>query len=624
MLAHRGPDDQGILTRGQIGLGHRRLSILDLSQAGHQPMGNSDGSIWIVLNGEIYNFLALRRELQQHGYHFRSHTDTEVLLYLYESEGTACLQKLHGMFAFAIWDAREQMLFLARDRAGQKPLVYSVRSDCFLFASEIKALLQDPDVEREVDPLAVHYYLSYQYVPAPLSAFKGIAKLPPAHYLLVRNGKISIHRYWRLEYLPKFPATGARQRQAVRTRLCEELENSVRLRLISDVPLGAFLSGGIDSSAIVALMSRCLERPVKTFSIGFAEKIYNELPFARQVAEYYQTDHTEFYVKPDAVAVLPKLVWYYNEPYADSSAIPTYYVSKLARQHVTVALNGDGGDENFAGYERYIANLLSQRLRKFCPAPLLKMMLTLAMLMPHGHRRTNFFWRLKRFLDGCVASPEESNARWLWHYQPESKRQLYTTDFAATVCDSDPLLLLWHRYREVESVDLLDKLLYTDVMMYLPEDLLVKVDIASMANSLEARSPFLDHRLMEFAARLPTGEKLARRWGRYRTKHILKQSFRDILPTKILHRSKRGFAVPIDYWLRNELESMAWDTLLAPGSIARGYFQRSFIEMILREHRAQKWNWHHQIYNLLMLELWHRQFIDANDICSQAVFTNSF
>jgi len=351
VLAHRGPDDGGVYHDGPIGLAHRRLSIIDLSPAGHQPMSNPSGTLWITFNGEIYNFLELRGELEHDGATFRSKTDTEVILALYERHGAECLRYLRGMFAFAIWDGQTRTLFLARDRLGKKPLYYYQDAKQFLFASEPKGILQDPEVPVEPDLEAIHHYLTYGYIPSPYSAFKGFRKIPPAHYLIIREGRVHLERYWQLRYHPKLQMTEAELREELLTRLRE----AVRLRMISDVPLGAFLSGGIDSSTVVALMSECSSGPVKTFSIGFEEERYNELPYARLVAERYGTDHHEFVVKPEAIKILPELVWHYNEPYADSSAIPTYYLSKMTREHVTVALNGDAGDENFAGYERYLA-----------------------------------------------------------------------------------------------------------------------------------------------------------------------------------------------------------------------------------------------------------------------------
>jgi asparagine synthase (glutamine-hydrolysing) len=603
VLAHRGPDDSGFFVKDGLGLGHRRLSVIDLSAAAHQPMGSDDGILWIVFNGEIYNFISLKEELLAKGHSFRSNSDTEVILHLYREEGTDCVKRLRGMFAFAIWDEREKSLFLARDRVGKKPLFYYHDQKSFVFGSEIKAILQDPSVPRKPDYSAIHHYLTWQCVPAPFSAFEGIRKLPPAHTLLLKGGRVEIQRYWKLDYLPKHSISF----EELKSEIVERLKEATRLRMISDVPLGAFLSGGVDSSAVVALMAGISTTPVKTFSIGFKESAYNELPFARMVAQRFGTDHTEFIVEPDAVEVLPKLVWHYNEPFADSSAIPSYYVAKMAREHVTVVLNGDGGDENFAGYSRYAANLFADRLSRFFPPQLAKLFLPLAMALPHGSDPTNFFWRLKRFLQEYVKSPELRNASWMSHFTPEMKKGLYTADFAGKVDTVAPWTLMVERFRETDAVDFTDKSLYADVMMYLPDDLLVKMDVATMASSLEARSPFLDHEFMEFVARIPAHYKLKG----MTTKHILKEAFRGILPDDVLFREKMGFAVPIDHWFRKELKEMAYDTLLDRRSRERGYFNYGYVKQILDEHVSGQWNWQHHIYNLLMLELWHRQFIDG-------------
>ncbi len=601
-LVHRGPDDSGIRISGNVGLGHRRLSIIDLSPQGHQPMCNEDGTVWIVYNGEIYNFLDLRPDLMAKGHTFRSRSDTETIIHLYEEYGTACLQYLRGMFAFAIWDERDKSLFIARDRIGKKPLYYYSDGKTFIFASEIKAILADERVERVPDHEAIHHYLTYQYVPSPWTAFRGIRKLPPAQYLILKNGEITLCRYWQLTYLPKH----AIKEKDLKHEILERLKEAVRIRLISEVPLGAFLSGGIDSSAIVAVMAGMMNEPVKTFSIGFREEAYNELKFARMVADKYKTDHTEFMVEPDAVDILPKLVWHYNEPFADPSAIPTYYVSKLAREHVTVILNGDGGDENFAGYARYALNAFSEKVRRFFSPALVRAMHPLFMLLPHGGNPNSFFWRLKRFSQVYVRSPELRNADMLCHFMAEMKSDLYTEAFRDEVSGTDSFDLLLAKFHEAGADNLLERTLYSDVMMYLPDALLVKVDVASMANSLEARSPFLDHELMEFVARVPAQLKLKG----MTTKHILKETLRGILPDEVLFREKMGFGVPLDYWFRNELKEMAFDTLLGQRAMERGYFNRDYVREILDDHVSRKWNWQYHIFNLLMLELWHREFID--------------
>ncbi len=605
VLAHRGPDDAGIYCDGPVGLAHRRLSIIDLSPAGHQPMSNEDGTIWIVFNGEIYNFQSLRPDLVRRGHRFRSNSDTEVIIHLYEEHGVECLRFLRGMFALAIWDGARRQLFLARDRLGKKPLSYQQDGAAFRFASEVKAILQDPDVQNRPNPAGISQYLTYGYVPGSGSAFQGIHKLPPGHYLTCCDGQVKVARYWRLR----------RDRKAQRSEAdwCQEivarLEEATRLRMISDVPLGAFLSGGIDSSAIVALMSRIATGPVKTFSIGFEEPEYDELRYARQVAERFQTDHHEFVVRPDAAAVLPRLAWHYDEPFADSSAVPTYYVAQMTRAHVTVALNGDAGDESFGGYDRYVANLLAASFDRWPGAGFLRHTIRWGLhLLPHGGTRTSLFYRGRRFLDGLTETPERRYARWFCQFYGDRKADLCTPEFLAAAGEVDALEVLLASYRESDAPDFGDATLGVDAGLYLPDDLLVKVDIASMAHSLEARSPFLDHEFMEFAATIPFELKVR---GRIK-KYILKQALAGLLPDQILHRPKMGFGVPIDHWLRHELREMAHDTLLSTRAVGRGYFRPGVIRRMLEDHARKKASWHYLLWTLLMLELWHRTYIDGD------------
>lgn len=606
VLRHRGPDDSGVFTDGNAGLGHRRLSIIDLSRAGRQPMANEDGSLQIVLNGEIYNYRELRPGLEARGHVFRSRTDTETVLHLYEELGPACVSQLRGMFAFAVWDSRRQELFLARDRAGKKPLSYALVDGGIIFASELKSLLKDPALRPEVDPEALHNFLTYQYVPGPQTIFAGVRKLPPAHTLLVRNGGVTIERYWRLSYRDKLRLPSE---EAYCERLREVFTEAVNIRLRSDVPLGAFLSGGVDSSATVAVMAGLLDRPVKTFSIGFEEKDFDELAWAAQVARRYGTEHTEFVVKPEAVKVLPTLIYHYDEPYADASAIPTYYVSRLTREHVTVALNGDGGDECFAGYERYFADALAHRYAKI-PKALREGLRRGAGLLPHRENRWCFTRRLKRFVNGIADSPARRYVRWLCFFSNDMKDDLYTAAFKSAMAGHDAVRLTENAYAETDAETLLEKQLYADVSMYLPYDLLVKVDIASMANSLEARSPFLDHRLMEFAASLPAGLKLRGRQGKY----ILKKAFEPLLPREVLYRRKMGFGVPINRWLRCDLREAAHDILLDRRSIGRGYFRHEAVAQLLSEHVAMRADHSYRLWALLWLELWHRMFVDKSEV----------
>lgn len=606
-IAHRGPDDAGVWTEGRAGLGHRRLSIVDLSPAGHQPMPSPSGTCWIAFNGEIYNFLELRAELEREGVTFRSRTDTEVILALYEREGIACLRRLRGMFAFALVDRERRKLFLVRDRIGVKPLCYHVDREGVSFASEIKALLQDPAVRGEPDPVAIHHYLTYQSVPAPMSAFRGVRKLPPAHYLEVSEGHIELHRYWKLSYAAPHAVKSVREERALEAELLHRLEEAVAVRMISDVPLGAFLSGGIDSSAVVALMARHSSGPVRTFSIGFDDDDYDELPYARQVAERFGTRHLEFVVKPQAAEILPRLVRQYDEPFADASAIPTWYVSQLAREHVTVALNGDGGDEDFAGYDRYAANAHAERLRLLTPLLGSRAFRAALDRLPHGAASTSTRWRIKRFVSQLARSPEARNAGWLAQFAPDLKAELYTPAFRSQTGLLEAEEWLYGRFRDSDAPDFLSAVLDADVQTYLPDTLCTKVDIASMAHALEARSPFLDHTLMEFAARIPMRLKL--RGGD--TKRILKRALRGLVPDAVLDRRKMGFNAPVDRWLRGELREMANDLLRSERARGRGWFRPEFVSRMLDEHDRGTRNWHVQIWNLMMLEAWQREFVDS-------------
>jgi asparagine synthase (glutamine-hydrolysing) len=603
-LAHRGPDDAGIYCVGAVGLAHRRLSIIDLSSAGHQPMTNEDGTVWIVFNGEIYNFPALRADLVRRGHRFRSRTDTEVILHLYEDEGPQCVQRLRGMFAIAIWDAPRRRLVLARDRLGKKPLCYQQDGTAFRFASEVKAILQDPQVEPRPDPSGIAQYLTYGCLSGQASAFQGVKKLPPAHYLVCENGRIETVRYWRLRRDRKERRSEAEWCEAILAHLTE----AVRLRLISDVPLGAFLSGGIDSSAIVALMSRVAGGSVKTFSIGFEEPEYDELAYARQVAARFQTEHHELVIRPDAIAILPKLAWHYDEPFADSSAVPTYCVAEMTRRYVTVALNGDAGDENFGGYDRYRANVLAGSFDRLPGAGLFRHAIRSSLrFLPRGGRRTSLLYRGRRFLGGLTETPERRYARWLCDFH-DDRAGLCTPELEAVSGGADPLEVILAAYRESDAPDFGDATLGVDAALYLPDDLLVKVDIASMAHSLEARSPFLDHLFMEFAATIPFDLKVR---GRVK-KYILKRALAGLLPEPILQRPKMGFGVPIDHWLRHELRELAYETLLGPAAAGRGYFRQEAVKRLLDEHMRGRGSRHNLLWKLLMLELWHRTYIDGD------------
>ena len=564
-------------------------------------MSTQDQTLWVTFNGEIYNFQDLRARLSSLGHRFHTQTDTEVILAAYRQYGVDCLQHLHGMFAFALWDEAAGTLLLARDRVGKKPLFYRQDNDGIVFASEPKAFLAEPSFHAEPDLSALSEYLTYQYVPAPLSAFKGVHKLPPGHYLLVRHGQISLHRYWKLSYASKLSISEAEAGE----RLIELLRAAVSRRLISDVPLGAFLSGGIDSGTVVALMAQQESGRVKTFSIGFEDERFDELAFARQVAERYGTDHHELVVRPDAVNLLPRLVWHYNEPYADSSAIPTFALSEWTRRHVTVALNGDGGDESFAGYERYRAMALANRYDR-APRPVRRVVGRLAALVPPSGTSGGPLSRGKRFLDGLRQGPERRYLRWMAHFDDDLKRELCTPEFMKAAGEPRCPRLL-ESFAASDALNLIDRTLSVDVETYLPDDLLVKVDIATMAHGLEARSPFLDHEVMEFAAALPSELKLRDGVKKY----ILKTVVRDLLPRDIVDRPKMGFGVPLESWFRTDLKPLAYDVLSSQRFRQRGYFRPHVVERLLDQHVAGVRTWHYQLWNLLILELWHRAFVDA-------------
>lgn len=603
-LVHRGPDDWGMWADDVCALGHRRLSIIDLSEAGRNPLSNNDGSIWITFNGEIYNFQQLRKELEDFGYRFRTRTDTEVIVHAYEHWGLDCLKRLRGMFAFAIWDAPRKRLMLARDRTGKKPLFYTQEGSRFLFASELQALTADRTVSREVNPSAIDAYLSWGYVPAPSTAFKHISKLPPAHYLTldVTDAGLETHveRYWSLEYQPKLVLSEAEAAKILREKLTE----AVRLRMISDVPLGAFLSGGIDSTIVVGLMAGLSERPVKTFSIGFKEAAYNELDHARRIAGKWGTDHHEFVVEPDALAILPLLVRHYGEPYADSSAVPTFYLSKMTRAHVTVALNGDGGDESFAGYERYLGNRIAERVNSFPGSGWSAN--AMSRLLPDSLNSRSRMRQAKRFLAVATQPMAKRYGRWVTFFDEQGKQELYTQDFRAQLNGFRPNDWMQSLFETAGELDPVDAAMSVDVRSYLPYDLLVKVDITSMANSLEARSPFLDHEVMEFAARLPVDMKLNGR----RSKYLLKKAFSDLLPAENVNRRKMGFGVPVGEWFRTSLRPLLEDALLSEQVETRGNFNAQKIRCLVSQHLERQADHSFQLWNLLMLELWHREFID--------------
>jgi asparagine synthase (glutamine-hydrolysing) len=601
-LQHRGPDGSGVWADGAVGFGHRRLAVIDTSSAGRQPLQTADGRFTITFNGEIYNFQALRRELEGQGARFRTRTDTEVILHAYARDGAACLQRLRGMFAFAIWDAREQTLFAARDRAGQKPFYYREDADGLAFASEPKAFLAEPSFVPEADAAAIWQYLSFQYVPSPASAFRSVRQLPPGHVLRVERGRVTIERYWTLRYEPKVTISEAEAAERMRANLAE----ATRIMLVSDVPIGAFLSGGVDSSLVVALMAEAAGGRVETFSIGFDDAAYDETAYARQVAARFGTNHHEAIVRPDALAILPKLVWHYNEPFADSSAIPTLYLAEMTRRHVTVALNGDAGDENFAGYERYAAYLLASRVERV--PRLARRLLAACARWPRPGRARTLRSRAQRFL-GALAEPGARRyARWAFHFTDDEKRALCTPEFLARADGGDAAARYDALFAELPATAApIDVLLHADVECYLPDDLLVKVDRATMACGLEGRSPLLDHVVMQHAACLPADLKLR---GTVK-KYLLKRIARGLLPDDVIDRPKMGFGVPLTRWLRGPLRDLVHEVLLGTRMRERGYFRMDAVERLVSGHDSGRRDAPYQIWNLLVLELWHQMFIDG-------------
>jgi len=602
-IRHRGPDSDGFYIRPQIGLAMRRLAIVDL-QTGDQPLSNEDGTVWIVFNGEIYNYPTLRPELEKRGHTFRTHSDTEAIVHLYEEYGLDCVQHLRGMFAFAIWDERRKRLFIARDRLGKKPLYYGEHDGALLFGSELKCLLQYPGFPREADLSAIHHYLTLQYVPDPLSALRHARKLPPAHRLVWEAGRITIDRYWELPYVPKWTIPEAELREQVRDKITE----AVRIRLMSDVPLGAHLSGGIDSAIVVGLMAGMSDRPVKTFSIGFQEAAFNELHHARAVAEKFNTEHHEFIVEPAALEVLPQMVEHFDEPFADAAAIPTWYLSEMTRAHVTVALNGDGGDEAFGGYQRYYADPVAD-LYRLVPAAL----------------RHGLFDRLLRAVPVQSGKPVESSVatalhhltraadlpvgasivRWGSFFTEAEKHALYTDEMRASLQATPSHAILEDTYRHALAKSRLDRTMSTDTQNYLPGALLPKVDRMTMAHSLEARSPFLDHEVMELAARLPESLKVRGR----QTKRILRELFADLLPASITRRGKMGFSVPLGLWFRGPLATPLREILLAKDARIFQYLRRTGIEGLFAQNAAGRADHGKRLWALLNLEVWLQKYV---------------
>ncbi len=616
-LEHRGPDDAGTHRDDHAALGFRRLAIVDLP-GGHQPLSNEDGTVWTVFNGEIYNFPALRRRLEARGHALRSAGDTEVLVHLYEDEGPGMFALLRGMFALAIWDAPRRRLVLGRDRLGQKPLLYRHDPGRISFASELKALLVLPapgggPSPRALDPLALDRYLTFGYVPHPGTILAGVHKLPPAHFATWQDGRLTLARYWDPDWnleVDHPPADDA-------DRLRATLDEAVREQMVADVPLGAFLSGGVDSTIVVGLMQRASDRPVKTFSIGFGDPAFDESRYAELAAQALGTEHHAFTVEPRAWETLPELAAQFDEPFADSSALPTWHVARETRRHVTVALTGDAGDELFAGYDRYRAVALAAWLDRLSPSSRGFLGGPVARALPTSVHAKTRLRQVRRMLEGIAQSPETRYLRWIGLLDEPARASLYSDDFLDHLSragtrqpdEADPASLIARAFAVAPNRDPVTKATIVDLLTYLPNDLLVKVDLASMGHGLECRSPFLDHRVVELALAMPIRRKLRLRGGR--SKVILKQAFADLLPPAIRTRPKMGFGVPLDRWFRGELKEELRAVLLDPRTVGRNLFRPEAVKSLIDEHVDSRRDHAYRLWALLMLELWFRHHIDA-------------
>ncbi len=593
-IRHRGPDDEGFFVDRDVALGMRRLSIIDLA-SGHQPIHNEDRTVWIVFNGEIYNFRELRADLEACGHRFYTNTDTETIVHAYEQWGTTAIRRLRGMFGLAIWDTRSRTLLLARDRIGIKPLYYAQAAGRLYFASEIKAILQAADVPRDLDLDALDHYLAFLYTPADRSIFGAIRKLPPGCLLQWHGGRLHVDRYWQQPADETFRGSEA---DAV-DRLRQVLADAVRSHLVSDVPLGAFLSGGVDSSLVVGLMAEASSAPVKTFSIGFDEPAYDELEYARRIASHFGTDHHEFVVRPDALSIFDRLVAQFDEPFADASAIPTWYVSEMARRHVTVVLSGDGGDELFGGYDRYVPHPRVAAFDRYSPRGLRQIAALAAAHLPHGARGKNFLRhvgrdRRGRYLDAIRL------------FAADEKAALLSPDVYLRLEGPDPEDLVASRFDRYAALPWPSQMMRFDAETYLPEDILTKVDRMSMAHSIESRVPLVDNEVVDFASALPSTLKI--RAGR--RKHVLKEVAATMIPREALDRPKQGFAVPLNVWFRGQLAALCADLLLSPRTLQRGYFQPAFVRRLVHEHRSGTRNHDLRLWQLMMFESWHREYVD--------------
>lgn len=598
VITYRGPDEQGTTVIGRAALGMRRLSIIDV-KSGQQPIFSEDENLIIVFNGEIYNYRELKSELESFGHRFKTNSDTETILYAYKQFGAACLEKLRGMFAFAIWNKREESLFIARDRVGKKPLFYHLTErGNFVFGSELKVLLTHGEIKKEINLTALDAYLTFGYVPEEFCIFKNVHKLAPGNYLIFKDGVIETKQYWDFRY----EKTAELKSEAEYVeRLRELITESVKVRLISEVPLGAFLSGGVDSSAIVGTMAKLSAKPVKTFSIGFNEDSFNELKYARLVAEHFQTEHHEFVVTPDLMETVDELVWHFDEPFSDPSSLPTFMVSKMAREYVTVVLSGDGGDELFAGYTRYVTEKQRRAFDKIPRVLRENLLKPLSEKLPTGTKGKYYLYNsslgaVDRYIDNVS------------FFNQMRRRMLYQDEFLKQLNDNFGNGETVYRSiaETVSSNEAIDRLLYLDSKTYLPSDILTKVDRMSMAASIEARVPLLDHKLIEFVTNIPGNLKL----NGLETKYIFRKAVRGLIPDAILERPKQGFGVPLNEWINRQLRSRIRETLSEKSFATRGYFDAKYVQTLLDEHGTNRRNHSYALWMLFMLELWHQRYLD--------------
>lgn len=596
-LIHRGPDDTGFYFNDNIGLGFRRLSIIDLEK-GHQPMTNENNTIWVIFNGEIYNFKELRKLLENKGHIFKTLSDTEVIVHSYEEWGVDFVKKVKGMFGLAIWDSGNHQLVLARDRIGIKPLYYAFTETGLYFASEIKSLLVNKEeINTQIDLEALNLYLTFNYISAPLTIFKGIKSLLPSHLLVYKSGQVMIREYWDIQN-NDLNLNQIKEEEYIKL-LNDQFEDSIRNHLASDVPVGAFLSGGLDSSAVVAFMSGIKKEPFKTFSIDFGEKSYSELNYAKIVANHFKTEHHWEIVKPDIQTFLPKIVAHFDEPFADSSAIPLYFLSKLAKEHVKVVMTGDGGDELFAGYETYIADTLIQFYSKI-PKTFKSIFQKIAKMLPVSHKKVSIDFKAKRFVDGANLPPMLAHLYWRMIFTESGKRKILNNNVIQSFSDKNIETFLSVFFEKANKLIGVNRFCYFDIKAYLPNDMLVKVDRMTMANSLEARVPLLDSDLVELALRIPSKFKIKG----LKTKYIFRKALNEKLPKVILNRKKAGFNVPIAIWINNNLREMFWDTLISKTNGFSEFIDLEYVKTMLNEHHKHIKDHSHQLYGLLVFSLW--------------------